>query len=91
MRSTKRGGGFILCLLLNMLLNLDGLLPAAILLVLHFTLGLSIIFAVSAIALWLIHIIVCMSLIRWGSRCSNIKEPERENKNPYSQKNEQRK
>lgn len=91
MRRTKRTGGFILCLLLNMLLNLDGLLPAAVLLALHFAFGLSMIFALLALALWLTYIIVCISLIRWGRHCSNIKEIERENKNPYSQKSERNK
>ena len=32
MRRTKRGGGFFLCLLLNLLLNWEGVIPAALLL-----------------------------------------------------------
>lgn len=34
MRKTKRSGSFLLCLLINILPNLEGLIPAAILLIL---------------------------------------------------------
>ena len=40
MRRARRSGGFFLCLLLNLFLNPEGMIPAAILLVLHFWLGL---------------------------------------------------
>lgn len=36
MRNSKRSGNFFLCLLMNILMNIEGLLPAVILLVLHF-------------------------------------------------------
>lgn len=35
MRRTKRGGGFFLCLLLNVLLNWEGVIPAVLLFALH--------------------------------------------------------
>ena len=36
MCNSKRSGSFFPCLFINMLLNIEGLLPAVILLVLHF-------------------------------------------------------
>lgn len=84
MRKTKRKGNFLFCLLLNILLNPEGFIPAVIFLVLHFILGWSIWFAVAAMGIWLIWIIVRMCVIGWAVRCSNIPDPPKENKNPYS-------
>ena len=36
MRNSKRSGSFFPCLFINILMNIEGLLPAVILLVLHF-------------------------------------------------------
>lgn len=66
MRRTKRNGSFLLCLLINMLLNLDGLLPAAVLLVLHFVLDWSFWWAVIAAGLWLAGLILWMRRNRLG-------------------------
>lgn len=67
-----------------MLLNLDGLIPAAILLVLHFWRGWSPWWAVGAAGIWLLVLVLQMLLLGWASRCGNIPDPPRENKNPYS-------
>lgn len=84
MRRTKRRGNFFLCLLFNMLLNLKGLIPAAILLALHFWLGWSVWWAVIAFGVWILGIILWMYFIGWASRCSSTPDPPKENKNPYS-------
>ncbi|MGN0114104.1 MAG: hypothetical protein ACI396_02130 [Acutalibacteraceae bacterium] len=84
MRRTKRSGSFLLCLLINTLLNLEGLIPAAILLVLHFWLGLSIWWAVLAVGLWIIGIIIWMKIIGWAGKCGSTPDMPKENKNPYS-------
>lgn len=84
MRKTRRKGSFLLCLLVNMLLNLEGLIPAAILLVLHFWLGLSIWWAVLAVGLWIIGIIIWMKIIGWAGKCGSTPDMPKENKNPYS-------
>ena len=54
MRRTKRSDGLFLCLLLNMLLNFEGMIPAAILLVLHFVFGWSLWRAAGALGVWLL-------------------------------------
>lgn len=67
-----------------MLLNAEGLIPAAILLVMHFVLGWSWHWAALTGFLWLAWIIIYMLLIGWASRCSGAPDPPKENKNPYS-------
>lgn len=84
MRRTKRSGSFWLCLLINMVLNLEWTIPAWILLALHFWLGWSIWWFVLALALWLINILFWMKVMGWAADCSNTPDPPKENKNPYS-------
>ena len=86
MRRTNRGGSFLLCLLINLLLNLQWSIPAWILLALHFWLDISIWWFVGALAFWVLSILADMWLIGWAARCGNEKDPPKENKNPYSVK-----
>ena len=86
MRRTQRSGGFWLCLLFNMLLNLEWTIPAWILLVLHFWLDWSIWWFVLALGLWVLNILFWMKLMGWAADCGNEKDPPKENKNPYSVK-----
>lgn len=84
MRRTKRNGSFWLCLLINMLLNLEGLIPAAILLVLHFWLDWSIWWMILALGLWIFGLILWMLFMRWARKCGDTPDLPKENKNPYS-------
>ena len=85
-RRTKRSGSFWLCLLLNMLLNLEWSIPAWILLALHFWLDISIWWFVGGVAFWVLCILTGIWLIDWAADCCNQKDPPKENKNPYSVK-----
>lgn len=84
MRTTKRNSGFLVCFLINAILNIDGLIPAGILLVLHFVFDISILWSILAAIVWLGVLIVKMLLLRWVNSCSNTPEKEKVNKNPYS-------
>lgn len=84
MRRAKLSGSFILCLLFNMLMNLEGLIPAAVLLILHFLFDWSIWWSVLAAALWIVLIILWMLFIGWSGRCGSTPDTPKENKNPYS-------
>ena len=84
MRRAKLSGSFILCLLFNMLMNLEGLIPAAVLLILHFLFDWSIWWSVLAAALWIVMIILWMLFIGWSGRCGSTPDTPKENKNPYS-------
>lgn len=84
MRRTKRSGSFILCLLFNMLLNFEGLIPTAVLLVLHFVLKWSVWWSVLAAAVWIVWLILWMLFLGWAGRCGSTPDLPKENKNPYS-------
>lgn len=86
MRKTKRSGNFFLSLLFNMLLNPEGAVVAAVLLGLHFWLGISLWWTFLALGLWLAGLILWMLFIGWARDCGDEPDPVRENKNPYSSK-----
>ncbi len=83
MRRTKHGGFFV-CLVFALLMNPEGLIPSAVLLILHFWLKLSVWWAVGAAAAWLLYLILWTVFIGWVGRCASEKETPKENKNPYS-------
>ena len=87
-RKTRRSGGFFLCLLINLILNLEWSVPAWIALALHVWLDISIWWFVGALTLWILGIVADMWLIGWAARCGNEKDPPKENKNPYSVKSQ---
>ena len=84
MRRTKRSGSFWLCLLLNMLLNAEGLIPAGLLLVMHFWRGWPLWWAAVAAGLWLLGLLIWMLIFGWANRCGNTPDPPKPNQNPYS-------
>ncbi len=86
MRYTARTGRFLLCFVINLLLNLERSIPAWILLALHFTPGISLWWFAGALALWMVPILVRMWVVRWAADCGSVKDPPKENKNPYSNK-----
>ena len=87
MRRTKQNGGFFLCLLINLLLNLEWAIPAGILLALHFWLDISIRWFVGGLILWILSICLGMWLMGWAAASGSLKDPPKENKNPYSVNN----
>ena len=54
MRRTSRSGSFFVCLVFNMLLNLEGLIPAVVLLVLHYALDWPLWLTFAAVGLWVL-------------------------------------
>lgn len=84
MRRTKRSGNFIFIFLLNMMLNLEGLIPAAILIALHFFLHISIWWGIGAFCLWILYLLIWMWILSWTSKSSNTPDKPKLNKNPYS-------
>lgn len=84
MRRIQRSGSFVLCLLVNMFLNMEGLILAIALLVLHFVLKWPVWWSLLAFSLWVIWLIFWMLFTGWAGHCSNIPDPPKQNKNPYS-------
>lgn len=85
-RRAKHRGSFLLCLLINLLLNLEWSIPAWVLLGLHFWLGISIWWLAGGLGLWILVILAQMWLMGWAVDCGKQKDPPKENKNPYSVK-----
>ena len=86
MRQTKISGSFLLCLLINLLLNMEWSIPAWILLALHFLLDISVWWFIGGLVFWILCILSGMWIMGWAARCSREKDPPKENKNPYSAK-----
>ncbi len=84
MRTTKRRRGFFLTLLINLLLNLEGLVPAILLAALHFLLGWPFWLVWVALGLWIAAVCVRMWVFGWLGAAGNEPTPYRPNKNPYS-------
>ena len=80
----KERGGFFLCLLWHALLGFWGTVPAWILLVLHFTIGLSIVWFWVALGAWALCVLFRTLLVIFARYGSAHRKPVPENKNPYS-------
>lgn len=65
-------------------MNIEGLLPAVILLVLHFWLKISVWWSVGAFIAWILYLIMWMSFIGWEGKGGSSCDLSKENKNPYS-------
>lgn len=86
MRRTRRYGSFLVCFLVNLLLNLKWSIPAWILLALHVWLRIRVLWFVLALAAWMLSVVAWMLIFGWARDCGNEKDPPKENKNPYSVK-----
>ena len=76
-----------LCLpCVNMPLNLEGLIPAVVLLVLHYVLGWPLWPTFAAVGLLVLYLIAWMAVIGRAGRCGSTPDAPKENKNPYSNK-----
>ena len=85
MRHTDRAGGFLLTLLINLIINWEGTVPALILLALHFAIGWQLWYVWLALGIWAAVILIGTLLIVWAAGCSDRTIiPQPENKNPYS-------
>ena len=82
----KDRGGFFLCLLWHALLYSFWTLPAWVLLVLHITVGLPIVWFWAALGVWLLVVVLRTLLVIFARYCSAHRIPVPENKNPYSNK-----
>ncbi len=77
-------GNFFLAFILNLVFNIEWVIPAVLLLILHFTVGLPIFWFWLALGLWIGGMLVVTLVLGWAGKCSEP-PPPKENKNPYSQ------
>ena len=90
MRRTTRSRSFLLCFLVNLLLNLEWSIPAWILLGLHFWLDISLWWFLGGLAFWMASVLLGMWLIGWAIGAGSQQDPPKENKNPYSVKGDKK-
>ncbi len=76
--------GFFLLLFWHMALYAIWTVPAWILLVLHYAIGLSIAWFWLALGVWAVVLLLRALLILWTRYCVRHRTPVPENKNPYS-------
>ena len=84
MRRTRMNAGFFLSLLINMLLNIEGLVVSGILIALHYIFGISIWWGIGVFLAWIAYLVIWMRILGWASDCSSAPQKQLENKNPYS-------
>jgi ABC-type protease/lipase transport system fused ATPase/permease subunit len=87
MRKAKASKGYFLCFIWNLIFNLEWVLVALILYLLHFWTGIPAWISLIGLGIWLLVALFLTALVAWGAACSNEPTPVQENKNPYSAKN----
>ena len=75
---------FFLYYLLALVFHWEGLVPAVVLLVLHFWPGIPLFWFFIALGLWLLFVLIRMIFFRFAIRASAEPTPYRKNRNPYS-------
>lgn len=86
MRRMRNDGGFLLCLIVNLIFNIEWSIPAWICLAVHFIWDLSIWYFIVLIGIWFLYILIVTCVLCWISRCGNEPIMENKNVNPYSKK-----
>lgn len=84
MRKIKRSSNFLISLIFNIFWNFEGMIPAAVLLALHFWLDISIWWSAAALGVWLLWILLWMLFMNWANKCGNTPDKPQKNRNPYS-------
>ena len=91
MRRLRPDDNFIIALFLNIVFHFEWSIPAWILLILHFGIGLPLKWFLIALGLWIVGLIIWMYVVGafygWAAKYGQTKDPVKENKNPYSVKN----
>ena len=82
----KRFLQYLGSLFLSLLFHWYWSIPAWILLILHFTVGISVWWFVGALLLWIIGVRIFVRVIGWLTYMGNKPEAENKNVNPYSNK-----
>ena len=76
MKHAGTDGGFWLCFALNLILSIGWLFPALVLLVLHFVLHISLLWALAAFVLWLVVVFAITLLLSTAARIPGTSQPK---------------
>ena len=88
MKQKRESGGFFLCFGINLLMHSWWLAVGLLLLGLHYWAGWPLWLNWVAGGIWVLHSLLVTLFISWGRSAGAVKDPPRENKNPYSAKSE---
>ncbi len=88
MRNAKKTGGFFLCLLLNLLINLEWTIPGFVFMGLFIWLGHQVFMwlMIAAFSIYVISVLAWTVMMSLANKAGNSQDAPRENKNPYSSK-----
>ncbi len=78
--------GFFTNLFFNLVLNIEGIIPALILLALHYFFDFSLLWFWIALGVWVLGIVIRMLFLGFAMKCSNMPDKHLDNVNPYSAK-----
>ena len=84
LRFLGRIARFFLYYLFALVFHWEGLIPAVVLLVLHFWPGIPLFWFFIALGLWMLFVLIRMLFFRFAIRASAEPTPFRRNRNPYS-------
>ena len=82
-RVLARIGRFLLSYLLSLVFHWEGLIPAVLLLVLHFWPGIPLYWFFIALGLWMLFVLIRILFFRFAIH-SSVPTPHQPNRNPYS-------
>ena len=82
-RFLARAGRFLFSYLLSLVFHWEGLIPAVLLLVLHFWPGIPLYWFFIALGLWMLFVLIRVLFFRFAIR-SSVPTPFQPNRNPYS-------
>ncbi len=82
-RFLARAGRFLLSYLLALVFHWEGLIPAVLLLVLHFWPGIPLYWFFISLGLWMLFVLIRVLFFRFAVR-SSVPTPFQPNRNPYS-------
>lgn len=82
-RFLARAGRFLFSYLLSLVFHWEGLIPAVLLLVLHFWPGIPLYWFFIALGLWMLFVLIRVLFFRFAIR-SSAPTPFQPNRNPYS-------
>ncbi len=87
MKKTDKDLGIILAIIINLVLNLEWSIPAWIALILYFTIHIPIYIFWALLLIWILWIVLTTIFLGYITKLGNERDMEKENKNPYSNKN----
>ena len=82
-RFLARAGRFLLSYLISLVFHWEGLIPAVLLLVLHFWPGIPLYWFFISLGLWMLFVLIRILFFRFAIR-SSVPTPHQPNRNPYS-------